>query len=72
MIITWKLMTGMDTTGEWVEYPLAVQEFGIYTFTLHYRGESPGLQYSMLLHLTGGTSGQVQTLDISFPGYGFG
>ena len=63
-------MTGMDVVGEWVEYPLVVNAFGDYTFTIHYRG-GPS-QYSMLLHLTGGTSGLVQTLDMSFPGYGYG
>ncbi len=63
------MLVGLDALGEWTEYTLPVSAFGIYSVSMHCRGLYAHY-YTFQLILTAGTSGVVQTIDITFLGLG--
>jgi hypothetical protein len=65
------LLVGLDYPDEWVEYVVEVPTFGEYGVVMRARGDI-GVSYHMRLTVTGQTSGQSQTVDLTFDGLGYG
>ncbi len=65
------VLYGLDTPNEWVEYTFTPNAMGVYSFTLHCVANA-GQSYYLQIQLTGGISGEVQTIDVNFTGTGYG
>ena len=63
-------MTGLDYPGEWVEYDIQPQSYGIFGIRMAVRGQQD-IPFHLELTLTDVISGMQQTVSFDFVGSGF-
>jgi hypothetical protein len=61
---------GIDVSGEWLEYDLALLVFGTYASRIVVKG-TMGVEYSIRMEITGDVSHSIQVVDFDFTGAGF-
>jgi len=65
------LLKGLDTTGEWVEYPLTLSEFGTWVVAMRARGDL-GAVYQFRVEFTSALTGAVESVLMNYVGRGYG
>lgn len=64
-------LVGLDWANEWTEYDVTVRTFGEWSAEMKCAGEV-GVDYTIRMTLTGTTSGNSQSVDMTFTGAGCG
>lgn len=65
------MLVGLDWPDEWADYALAASELGEFKVSMKCRGDA-GIAYSLRLTLTGDSSGDSQTIYLTYQGVGYG